>query len=260
MRDTSTSEQWRLDGLVESTDAPGAAAPLRRYPTPRPLGRGRRAFDLIGGVFALIVLAPVFLFVALAVRLTSPGPIFYRQTRVGINRRCGVDRRNVVGRYPTNDRRRKDRRTLASAGCLFRIIKFRSMVDNAEASLGPAWAAENDARITPIGKLLRRTRLDEIPQIFNVLRGDMSFIGPRPERPFFVEKFRRAIPDYMERLTVPPGITGLAQVEHCYDTSEDDVKQKLEYDIRYLRNLGWWTDLRILAKTVLVVVSGSGAR
>ena len=260
MYETNLSEHWGGSGVssFEST-AQLVAAPGAMDLAPRPVTRGRRVFDVVGAILAILLLAPAFLLVGLAVRLTSPGPIFYRQTRVGINRRAGAERRRVAGHRIASDQRRKDRRTIASAGCLFRIIKFRTMVDDAEAALGPIWATANDARITPAGRLLRRTRLDEIPQLFNVLHGDMSFIGPRPERPFFVEKFRRAIPGYMERLTVPPGITGLAQVEHCYDTSEDDVRQKLEYDVRYLRNLGWRADLRILTKTVWVVVSGSGA-
>jgi lipopolysaccharide/colanic/teichoic acid biosynthesis glycosyltransferase len=157
------------------------------------------------------------------------------------------------------DRRRNDRRTIASAGRLFRISKFRTMIDGAETRLGPTWASKNDGRITPLGRLLRRTRLDELPQLFNVLRGDMSFIGPRPERPFFVEKFRRQIPGYMERLSVAPGITGLAQVEHKYDTDVEDVRLKLEYDLRYIRRRGLVLDLRILLQTVRVVLSGSGA-
>jgi lipopolysaccharide/colanic/teichoic acid biosynthesis glycosyltransferase len=152
-----------------------------------------------------------------------------------------------------------DGRAIACAGRLYRILKFRTMVDGAEAQRGPTWASKNDARITPIGRLLRRTRLDELPQLINVLRGEMSFIGPRPERPFFVERFQRSIPDYSERLTVVPGITGLAQVEHKYDTSEEDVRRKLDWDLRYLRNRSVVLDLRILWKTVRVVLSGHGA-
>ena len=133
------------------------------------------------------------------------------------------------------------------------------MYEDAEARLGPTWASKNDSRVTPLGKILRQTRLDELPQVFNVLRGDMSLIGPRPERPFFVEKFRRAIPGYMERLTVEPGITGLAQVEHRYDTNVEDVRLKLEYDVRYVRERSPILDFKILLKTVKVMLSGSGA-
>jgi len=213
----------------------------------------------VGSLALLVGLAPVFVLVALAVRLSSPGPVIYRQTRVGLNRRSGVDRREDGRGAHGVDRRRLDRRTIASAGCLFRILKFRTMVEDAETTGGPRWAQKNDARVTPLGRLLRHTRLDELPQLVNVLRGDMSFIGPRPERPFFVERLRRAIPGYMERLTVAPGITGLAQVEHTYDTNVEDVRLKLEYDLRYVRDRGLAADLRILAKTVRVVVTGHGA-
>jgi len=207
----------------------------------------------------MALLAPVFAGIALAVRFSSPGPVIYRQTRVGINRRAGRDRRSAGGRCEGPDRRRVDRRAIASAGRLYRILKFRTMVDGAEARRGPIWASKNDDRITMVGGILRRTRLDELPQLLNVLRGEMSFIGPRPERPFFVDRFERSIPGYAERLTVVPGITGLAQVEHTYDTSEDDVRRKLDWDLRYLRRRGLATDVRILWKTIRVVLSGHGA-
>jgi lipopolysaccharide/colanic/teichoic acid biosynthesis glycosyltransferase len=207
----------------------------------------------------IAMLAPVFLAIAIAVRLSSPGPIMYRQTRVGINRRAGTEPRATARTAVSKDQRRGERRVIASAGRLFRIIKFRTMVDGAESTRGPIWASKNDHRITWIGRFLRRTRTDELPQLFNVLSGDMSFIGPRPERPFFVEKVRRMIPEYAERLSVAPGITGLAQVEHCYDASVDDVRLKLEFDLRYLRNRGLVQDLRILLKTITVVISGAGA-
>ncbi|MCA9751466.1 MAG: sugar transferase, partial [Gemmatimonadetes bacterium] len=167
-------------------------------PTPRPPSLLRRAADVAICSAAIVVLAPALLVIALAVRLTSPGPVLYQQTRVGINRRSAeYDRRQRAGGVLAHDRRRADRRTIASAGRLFRIYKFRTMVEDAEARLGPTWASQNDSRVTPLGKFLRRTRLDELPQLLNVLRGDMTLIGPRPERPFFVEKFRRAIPGYM---------------------------------------------------------------
>jgi lipopolysaccharide/colanic/teichoic acid biosynthesis glycosyltransferase len=215
--------------------------------------------DIFGSIVLLALLSPVFLAIALAVRVSSPGPIFYNQTRVGINRRSGLDPRSPLRAETSIDRRRGERRVIASAGHLFRIMKFRTMVDGAESTRGPIWASKNDDRITPVGRFLRRSRLDELPQLFNVLRGEMSFIGPRPERPFFVEKFRRLIPDYVERLTVPPGITGLAQVEHKYDSNVDDVRLKLDFDLRYLRNRTILQDLRILGKTIAVVITGAGA-
>lgn len=229
------------------------------YLCPCPPGRVRRAIDIFGSLLLIILLFPLFVFIALCVRFSSPGPVLYQQTRVGINRRSGRDRRRAPRPAGTVDHRRGDRRVVASSGRLFRIVKFRTMKDGAESALGPTWAAKNDGRVTSVGRFLRRTRLDELPQLVNVLCGDMSFIGPRPERPFFVEQFRRVIPGYMERLTVPPGITGLAQVEHKYDSSVDDVRLKVEFDLRYLRTRGVHTDLRILFKTVRVVLCGSGA-
>ncbi len=229
------------------------------YPEPRPPGRLRRTIDIVGALTLIVVLAPVLALVAAAVRVTSPGPVIYRQTRVGLNRRSGLDRRDGPHGSLVLDRRRVDRRTITSAGKLFRIMKFRTMVENAEAKVGPTWASKNDARITSIGRIMRKTRLDELPQLFNILKGDMSFIGPRPERPFFVERFRRAIPGYMERLSVPPGVTGLAQVEHHYDQNVEDVRLKLEYDVRYVRGQSLWLDLKILLKTVRVVLTGQGA-
>lgn len=219
----------------------------------------RRAVDVVGAVGLLAALAPLLIVIAAIIKATSPGPVFYRQTRVGINRRSGSDRRAPLARPVPADRRRVDRRTIACAGKQFRIVKFRTMVENAEAVSGPRWAAKSDSRVTGVGRVLRRYRLDELPQLLNVLRGDMTFIGPRPERPFFVERFRRRIPGYGDRLGTLPGITGLAQVEHKYDENEDDVRLKLEFDLRYLRERGLRTDLRILWKTVIVVLTGAGA-
>lgn len=246
----------RIDRVVVS--------PLRLVPEspavlPMPTGPVRRAFDVVGAILLLAALAPVLVLIGLAVAITSPGPVIYKQTRVGINRRSGAERRAVPGANGPADRRRTDRRVVTSAGCLYHILKFRTMVDGAEAKRGPQWASKNDDRITPLGRLLRRTRLDELPQLVNVLRGEMSFIGPRPERPFFVERFEQSIPRYSERLAVVPGITGLAQVEHKYDASEEDVRRKLDWDLRYLENRSVSMDLRILWKTVRVVLSGHGA-
>lgn len=226
---------------------------------PSPTGPVRRAFDIVGALLLLAAAAPVLVLIGLTVAFTSSGPVIYKQTRVGINRRAGADRRAIPGGAGPTDRRRTDRRVVASAGRLYHILKFRTMVDGAESKRGPQWASKNDSRITPVGRLLRRTRLDELPQLVNVLRGEMSFIGPRPERPFFVDRFEMSIPRYAERLTVVPGITGLAQVEHKYDTSEEDVKQKLDWDLRYLENRSFGLDVRILWKTVQVVLSGHGA-
>jgi lipopolysaccharide/colanic/teichoic acid biosynthesis glycosyltransferase len=138
------------------------------------------------------------------------------------------------------------------------MIKFRSMVVGAEKMTGPIWASSNDPRVTRVGRFLRRLRLDEIPQLINVLDGDMSLVGPRPERPFFVEKLKRAFPLYARRLRVRPGITGWAQVKGEYDQSMEHVKQKLAYDLFYLENMSLRMDLKIILNTIYVMLRGRG--
>lgn len=192
--------------------------------------RAKRLFDLVASIVALLILSPVYLCVAMLVKLTSSGPVLFKQTRVG-----------------------KD-------GDLFEIYKFRTMRADAEKESGPVWASKNDSRITPLGGFLRKTRLDEVPQFINVLQGHMSVIGPRPERPFFVEKLSQDIPHYAQRLAVKPGITGLAQVRHKYDETIEDVKKKVKYDLMYIKKLCLWMDLRIALGTFRVVLTGHGAR
>jgi lipopolysaccharide/colanic/teichoic acid biosynthesis glycosyltransferase len=179
----------------------------------------KRALDVFLCLAGLALTLPLMGVLALLVKLTSPGPALYRQQRVG-----------------------KD-------GQLFEIIKLRTMRQDAEAQTGPVWAKKRDSRVTPLGAFLRASHLDELPQLFNVLRGDMSIVGPRPERPHFVEQFRGTIPHYARRLTVKPGITGLAQVRHKYDESLEDVKTKLAYDILYIRKMCWMVDFRIMLGT-----------
>jgi len=140
------------------------------------------------------------------------------------------------------------------------MFKFRTMKVDAEKDSGPVWARANDNRVTLIGKFLRKAHIDEIPQFINVIRGEMSIIGPRPERPAFVEKFKEEIPEYEKRLQVKPGITGLAQVWHRYDETLEDVKKKIKYDLLYIKKICLWTDIRILFRTVRVVITGEGAR
>ena len=204
----------------------------------------------------MLVLMPVFAVTALLVKVSSPGPILYSQIRVGLNRRRG-QRRSTQTNGPT-DRRGSDRRAATAHGRPFRIWKFRTMVVDAE-EYGPQWSSKRDPRITPIGRFLRLTRLDETPQFWNVLRGDMSLIGPRPERPYFVEQFAEEIPDYPNRLLVRPGITGQAQVTLDYDASLDDVKKKLAADLDYVEKRSLKRDLKILLNTVGVVFTGKGA-
>ncbi len=188
----------------------------------------KRAIDILFALPGLLVAAPVIAMLAVLVRLTSKGPAFYVQERVG-----------------------KD-------GRVFKIVKLRTMVADAEARTGPVWASANDPRETPLGRVLRRTHLDELPQLWNVLRGDMSLIGPRPERPVFVEKFKREIPDYTERLAVRPGITGWAQVNHFYDQSIDDVRRKVHFDCEYIQRMGWGIDIRIMWATALRMIGRKG--
>ena len=140
-----------------------------------------------------------------------------------------------------------------------RVIKFRTMIADAEKKCGPVWATKNDPRITRLGNFLRKTRLDEVPQFINVLKGDMSLVGPRPERPVFVEDLCSKVENYDKRLQVKPGITGLAQVENGYDSSVTSVVRKVHYDLKYIQNWSLWSDVKILLKTVVVVVTGKGA-
>lgn len=190
----------------------------------------KRAIDITGSVIALVLFSPILVLTALLIKLTSKGPIFYTQTRVGLN------------------------------GEHFEIYKFRTMKVDAEKATGPVWAAKNDNRLVPCGKFIRKAHIDEIPQFVNVIMGDMSIIGPRPERPVFVEQFKKEIFDYSKRLEVKPGITGLAQVWHHYDDTIDDVRKKIKYDILYIKKMCFWTDVLILARTVRVVLTGAGAR
>lgn len=210
----------------------------------------RRVFDVAVAATAVCALAPVMLAVAAAVKLDSPGPVFYTQDRVGINRRRRERRRDL--------RAESGRRKTIFAGRPFAIYKFRTMRTDAEAA-GPQWARNGDPRITRVGRVLRKARLDEIPQFFNVLRGDMTLIGPRPERPFFVDLLQKEVPHYNKRLLVKPGITGMAQVNHKYDDSIESVRTKVKWDLRYIRRRSLRADVSILLHTVRVVLTGEGA-
>jgi len=217
----------------------------------------KRTFDIFTAMIGFILSAPIFLVLPIIIKLDSPGPVFFRQLRVGINRRQ-FDRRHAQVRSAV-DRRARDRRRNNLYGRPFQIIKFRSMVEGAEKKCGPVWATNNDPRVTRLGAFLRKTRLDELPQLINVLKGEMSLVGPRPERPFFVEKLSHKVPGFLDRLRVVPGITGLAQVKNGYDTSIDGVHQKIDYDLSYIRGWSLIKDLKILLATIVVVVTGRGA-
>jgi sugar transferase (PEP-CTERM system associated) len=190
----------------------------------------KRLSDLALGVVGLVLSLPVMALVALAILLDSGKPILYRQTRVGLRSR------------------------------LFDVLKFRSMRTDAEKHGAAQWASEDDPRVTRVGKYLRKFRLDELPQFLNIIRGEMSFIGPRPERPQFVEQLRKVIPYYDERHFVRPGLTGWAQVQYSYGASEEDSFRKLEYDLFYLKNMSMSFDFLIVAKTLRIVFTGHGAR
>jgi exopolysaccharide biosynthesis polyprenyl glycosylphosphotransferase len=189
----------------------------------------KRIVDATLASILLLVSLPLSVSTAILIRLTSRGPIIYKQKRVGKN------------------------------GKLFTLLKFRTMSVEAEKHTGPVWAVKNDPRVTWIGGKLRATRVDELPQLINILMGHMSIIGPRPERPYFVDQLKDKVPNYTERLKVKPGLTGLAQVNHRYDISLDDVKIKLEYDLMYINKISLPLDTKILFKTVGVMLNRTGA-
>jgi len=189
----------------------------------------KRIIDICGSLLGLLILSPLFLVIAVFIKCDSPGPVLYRQTRIGL------------------------------WGIPFVLLKFRSMYPNAEEK-GVQWAGLSDCRITRVGWWLRQSRLDELPQLINVLQGDMSLIGPRPERPPFVRELRGMIPFYDLRHTVRPGMTGWAQTGFPYAASVKDSSIKLRYDIYYVKNLSLWLDFRILIRTIRVVLVGAGAR
>ncbi len=226
--------------------------------------RWKRILDIVSAVTLLVLLAPVMVLVAIAVRLTSRGPIIFRQTRVGLNlRQKKSDRRDlnsemelpggVDRRDPENVRRRD-----GGYGKPFTLYKFRTMTTDAEKD-GPQFAVKGDKRVTSIGWFLRKTRLDELPQLFNVLSGEMSLVGPRPERPEFIEELTIEIPNYINRLGLKPGLTGLAQIINGYDNDIASFKRKVNLDLLYLQNCCLRNDIKIMLRTIRVVLTGSGA-
>jgi len=190
----------------------------------------RRLLSIIISLIGLVFALPLLPFIALAVRLDSEGPVFYTQTRVG------------------------------KAGRLFKVVKFRTMRQDAESSTGAQWAANNDPRITRVGKFLRMSRLDEIPQLWCVLKGDMAFVGPRPERPEFIEGLSKEIPYYGVRHMVRPGVTGWAQIKYKYGSTIEDAREKLQYDLYYIKHASIGLDLLIMFQTVKIVILGRGAQ
>jgi lipopolysaccharide/colanic/teichoic acid biosynthesis glycosyltransferase len=206
-----------------------------------------RVVNLVIAGIALLILAPVCVLVAIAVRITSPGPVFYTQTRVGMDRRW--NRTNAL----------HERRVEDLGGQPFTILKFRSMRVDAESNGQAVWATKHDARVTLVGRVLRKTRLDEIPQLINVLRGEMHVVGPRPERPSIVVRLRNEIPEYTLRNRVKPGITGWAQINHSYDSCIEDVRKKVRLDLEYIGKQSLWFDVKIMLLTVPVMLFRRGA-
>lgn len=208
----------------------------------------RRILNLLVALLAILLSAPVMLLVAVLIKLDSRGPIIYSQPRVGLDRR---------GREsPSED---DLRRSADLGGRIFTIYKFRTM-KCASSEVRERWASRDDSRVTRVGRFLRATRLDELPQLFNVLKGDMNIVGPRPEQPGIFAELRREVDEYPERQRVLPGITGWAQVNQGYDTSVDDVRKKVELDLEYIHRRSPGQDLVIMAKTMPVMVLRKGGR
>jgi exopolysaccharide biosynthesis polyprenyl glycosylphosphotransferase len=197
-------------------------SPMRRFV--------KRLTDIAFSVVLLLLLLPLLLLTAVMIRLDSPGPVIFSQERVGERRR------------------------------IYRMHKFRSMIQNAEKLSGPVWALENDPRITRVGRIMRRLRIDELPQLWNVLKGKMSIVGPRPERDVFVQELEKTVPYYRERFSVKPGITGWAQVNYGYGASVADAIEKLNYDLFYIKNMSTMMDLLIVLRTIRILLFGRGVR
>ena len=209
--------------------------------------RARRVLNVIVAVVGIVLSAPLIAIVAALVKLTSPGPILYRQVRVG------VDRRNP--RLPVGNHRR----AIDYGGAPFTIYKFRTMAASASRSDRQVWAQQNDVRVTSLGRVLRKYRLDELPQLFNVLRGDMNIVGPRPEQPTIFAGLRTQVHGYTHRQRVRPGITGWAQINHHYDATVDDVRKKVALDLEYIARQSFLEDLKIMLRTAPVLVFKKGA-
>lgn len=205
-----------------------------------------RVVNTVLASLGLILAAPVMLVFAVLVKLTSPGPIFYTQARVGLNRRRAFRSTSAY-----------DRRTRDLGGRPFMILKFRTMQMGAEKN-GAVWAVKKDARVTRVGRVMRKYRIDELPQLINVIRGEMNIVGPRPERPSIFSRLCDDIAEYPLRQRARPGITGWAQVNQAYDTNLDDVKQKVRYDLEYIERQGVAEDLMIMARTVPVMIFRRG--
>ena len=209
----------------------------------------KQALDTLLSLCSLTVCAPLMVLIALIIKMDSRGPVFYTQARVGINRRRGHRGKAISSVGAEEDRRRQ-----SNHGAVFHIIKFRSMRVDSEPDGRPIWCRVNDPRVTRMGKLLRKTHLDELPQLFNILKGEMSFVGPRPERPEIMSPLCESVRGYSHRLIVKPGLTGLAQIRHRADLHTGDVRKKVRYDLLYIRSWSLAADLMIMAGTVPMVL------
>jgi lipopolysaccharide/colanic/teichoic acid biosynthesis glycosyltransferase len=207
----------------------------------------RRSLNILVALFGILITLPVMAAVALLVKLTSPGPVLFTQPRVGL------DRRWRTGASSSDPRRKKD-----LGGRIFQIYKFRTMTHCSHGDREQKWATPDDPRVTRVGRILRKYRLDELPQFFNVLKGDMNIVGPRPEQPEIFQELRNQVDGYQRRQRVLPGITGLSQVNHHYDRSIKDVEIKVRYDLEYVKTVSTVEDLRIMAQTLPVVLFRKG--
>ena len=239
-----------VDGALDLVPTPFENAQLSLVQTDQvyPAARSERlsrSLNVAVATVALVVAFPVMVLVALAVWITSKGPVFYSQIRVGVDRRFRTS--------SACDRREHD-----YGGRLFRMYKFRTMRADAEADGKAVWAQRIDPRTTPVGQFLRKTRLDELPQLYNVIRGDMNIVGPRPERPVIFAQLRDEVPQYAQRQRVKPGITGWAQINQSYDSCIDDVKSKVRFDLEYVQNQSLGHDLRIMSMTLPVMLFRKG--
>jgi lipopolysaccharide/colanic/teichoic acid biosynthesis glycosyltransferase len=209
--------------------------------------------NVLAAGLLLILALPVMAIIAVAVKVTSPGPVIYRQPRVG------YDRRRHATAVPLAGQPARERRSADAGGRIFSMFKFRTMHDRGSASVDQVRACPGDPRVTTVGAFLRRHRLDELPQLFNVLIGDMNVVGPRPEQPRLFRELERSVSGYADRQAVLPGITGRAQISLRYDRSVDDVRRKLELDLQYIERRSVIEDLRIMAGTLPVMLVGRGS-
>jgi lipopolysaccharide/colanic/teichoic acid biosynthesis glycosyltransferase len=232
----------------DQVEVESSASPLDALRSMPPREGPRRILNVIVAGLLLLLTLPFMIIIAVLVKLTSRGPILYRQTRIGMDRRLPGDVPLRLGR----------RRVCDLGGRPFVIYKFRTMRVDAEKQTGAVWAKQNDSRITLLGRFLRQTRFDELPQLFNVLKGDMNVVGPRPERPSIFVRLADEVDDYPLRQRARPGITGLAQISQQYDRSMDDVRSKVAFDLHYVEHQSLWMDLKIMLKTVPVVLFRKG--